>query len=187
MHLTKKKSETKAQSAPKPVSKPVENPVSDVLVKSEHNSGDGVLVVARSSMVVEAELETVSETSPVSDAPVSPTPSIAARSSEADAQTKKVLAPSHSIKSVPIFGSLIEWIIAIPAGFFIVVIIPRLFGFGFHASDFVDVITTQGLGRYTIVIQLVLFWSIATVVCVSALNIVLRKFLDARKMRKVPA
>ena len=69
----------------------------------------------------------------------------------------------HPISSM---GKTISWLVAIPAGFIIVVIVPRLLGFGFHASDFVGVITMPGLSRFKIVFTLIFLWSIATVLCI---------------------
>lgn len=83
---------------------------------------------------------------------------------------------------IPFLGRLLSWAIALPVGFIIVVIIPRIFGYGFHASSFVDVITTSGIGRYKIVVALIFLWSLATVLCVSMCNGVIRKFLRARKV-----
>lgn len=153
-----------------------------------------IMVVARASMVVDSPeaitpvahktLDLSSEDSPLVDSAQSAS---APQKSLPVQKPQNTTSPVHSIKSVPIFGSLVEWLVAIPAGFLIVVILPRLFGFGFHASDFVDVITTQGIGRYSIVIELIVFWSIATVACVSLMNVVLRKFLDSRKLKKAPA
>lgn len=84
--------------------------------------------------------------------------------------------------ALPFMGQMISWAISIPVAFLIVVIIPRLFGYGFHASDFVGVITNQGLGKYTVVISLILLWSMVTVACVFGCNIILKKVFHARRL-----
>ena len=75
-------------------------------------------------------------------------------------------------------------VFALPFGFFLVVLLPRIFKRGFHASDFVGVITKQGIGRYGIVITLILIWSLATVLSIFLYNSLLRRFFLARKTAK---
>lgn len=178
MHLTKPKPKPKPKPAPQEKIKPIVDPVA---LPNEGEHDGEVLVVARASMpaVLEEDVPHDDPKTSVQPAEQPLAPAAQQKKSDPQPQTK---SPSHSIASVPIFGRMIEWVIAIPVGFFVVVILPRLFGFGFHASDFVDVITTQGIGRYGVVFKLILFWSIATVICVSIFNILIRKFLDARKV-----
>lgn len=83
---------------------------------------------------------------------------------------------------IPILGQSLSWLLAVPAGFFIVVLLPRFFGYGFHASDFVGVITHQGIGRYKIVVALIFLWSATTAICVSLFNSIIRKLFLAKKL-----
>ena len=83
---------------------------------------------------------------------------------------------------IPLLGQSLSWLFAVPAGFFLVVLLPRFFGYGFHASDFVGVITHQGIGRYKIVVALVFLWSLSTVICVSLFNSLIRKLFLAKKL-----
>ena len=85
---------------------------------------------------------------------------------------------------MPLLGKIVSWLFALPFGFFLVVLLPRFFKRGFHASDFVGVITQQGIGRYGIVITLILFWSIATVLGVFVFNLLFRKLFLLKKMAK---
>lgn len=88
--------------------------------------------------------------------------------------------PEHKHMHVPhghiahlgfsLFTKLIIWALSIGLGFICVVVIPRVFGLGFHAIDFVDVITQTGIGKYKVVVYLVVLWSISTACFVGALN-----------------
>lgn len=79
-----------------------------------------------------------------------------------------------------VFLKTVIWIMSIGAGFLCVVIIPRLFGFGFHAIDFVDVITQNGILKYKVVVYLVTLWSIATALFVGIFNYFVTKFKRSR-------
>lgn len=88
---------------------------------------------------------------------------------------------------IPFFARIVAWLFALPFGFFVVVLLPRFFKRGFHASDFVGVITDQGIGRYGIVITLIVLWSIATVIGILLFNLAFRKlFLQKRTLRSHP-
>ena len=138
---------------------------------------DDVTVIARSSLPT---IPTISQFDPAvhanseqillnkkdsSDSPVPPT--------QSTSSLERKLPHFH----LPFISHVLVWLISIPAGFVLVVLVPRFLGFGFHASDFVDVITTQSLGRYEIVITLIVLWSFATVICVSFSNGLIRKIL----------
>ena len=85
---------------------------------------------------------------------------------------------------IPLIGRVASWLFAIPFGFFMVVLLPRFFKKGFHASDFVGVITEPGIGRYAIVVTLIFLWSLATVVGVYLFNFLLRKFFLSKKVAR---
>ena len=69
-----------------------------------------------------------------------------------------------------VFVKLIIWGLSIGIGFICIVIVPRLFGLGFHAIDFVDVITQNGILKYKVVVYLIFLWSIATALFVGIFN-----------------
>ena len=134
------------------------------------------LTKSASSMEAEAVSPKVVAKSQVEETPQNST----APNSKKDGQVKQPTKMPQL--RVPFLTQLIEWAIAIPAGFFLVVLLPRIFGYGFHASDFVGVITNQGLGRYKIVLTLILLWSVASVACLFLFNAVVNKFFFAKKL-----
>ncbi len=77
-------------------------------------------------------------------------------------------------------GKIVAWILAVPTAFFIVVIVPRFFGTGFRASYFLNVITQQGLGRFRIVILLIVLWSVVSVACLYVYMNLMQRFLRSR-------
>lgn len=79
-----------------------------------------------------------------------------------------------------LFTKLLIWALSIGLGFICVVIIPRVFGLGFHAIDFVDVITQTGIGKYKVVVYLVVLWSLTTAIFVGALNYLFNKLRRSR-------
>ena len=142
------------------------------------NESDDVIVVARSSLSTSPTIAQFDPTAQeklkqkisnkndnLPDSPVLPT--------QSTSSPERKLPHFH----LPFISHVLVWLISIPAGFVLVVLVPRFLGFGFHASDFVDVITTQSLGRYEIVITLIVLWSFATVICVSFSNGLIRKIL----------
>ena len=134
---------------------------------SKDNEDQDVVVLARASLDVEKNQvnqdkdnqENLKEIDPIEGLKVQPIP-------------------------IPFLGQLLAWVFALPFGFFLVVLLPRIFKRGFHASDFVGVITKQGIGRYGIVITLILIWSLATVLSIFLYNSLLRRFFLARKTAK---
>ena len=101
-----------------------------------------------------------------------------------------IAKPEHKHMHVPhghiahlgfsLYTKLIIWALSIGLGFICVVVIPRIFGLGFHAIDFVDVITQTGIGKYKVVVYLVLLWSITTACFVGALNYLFNKLRRSR-------
>lgn|GEM_PF-4817376 len=171
----------KVQIEQKP--KPSEEPVKVVPTQSE----DQIVVLARASLAVEEEPK--NDIKPV---PKSNEPKAFTRKAKTENEPKIQKAPSGLLGSLislsaipmPLFGKIAAWLFAIPFGFFIVVLLPRFFKKGFHASDFVDVITRQGIGRYSIVVTLIFFWSMATVIGVFIFNLAFRKLFLLKKIAK---
>lgn len=153
-----------------------------VLVKSSVSADDQELkVVARSTI---SQLEPVKvASSKEKDGVLESKQPEKSQTQPRTAQTKPKAKVSSSMK-LGAFSKLLSWFIALPLGFFVVVILPRLFGRGFHASDFVEVITNQGIGKYDIVVSLVFFWSIATVAFIPLINIALDKFIHLGIFKK---
>lgn len=179
----------------------VDSPQNDKII-SDHpdiDANEDVVVVARSSMPADVEVgsDAISKVvapqvvakSSVTEAPVAEPKgemeSLAPKKNKIGdskvASYFKDLAGLSTIH-IPFVGLIASWLVAIPAGFFIVVIMPRFFGYGFHASDFVGVITNQGISRYKIVVALIFLWSVSTVICVSLFNLLVRKLFLARKL-----
>lgn len=157
-------------------------PASEPMTSAESMGSGDVVVVARSSMNVDSEnvTKTLSPDIPEPE-PIAPVVT------EPVEKKEKVSRPA--INKLPKFGSLgpasrtvriLSWLLAFPTAFFIVVILPRLFGMGFHASDFVDVITMQGIGRYKIVVVLIFLWSITTVIFVSIYSFAIQWIMNKR-------
>lgn len=156
-----------------------------------------VVVVARSSINIDSD-QIVREVKPNVD---SDQPQIVSRSNESvtpdpeDIQ-KPLLKPKKTFQSPSFWRRLQEsnfgleplspiwrlfaWALAIPTGFLIVVIIPRSFGGGFRASQFLDIITTQGLSRYRILVLLVVLWSSVSVLSLYIYRNLIQKFVRAR-------
>jgi hypothetical protein len=162
---------------------PLEEPIAQ--------SDEPIRVVARSSLNIEAPVATAPavvtvqpERQTVTNEPANEPVSEPAKKPVSEPAAARGGKSHTKIPSLPVpfLGQVLSWILALPVGFFIVVLLPRFFGFGFHASDFVDVITTSGLGRYKIVVALIVLWSIATVACVSLFNGAVRRLLRLRKI-----
>jgi hypothetical protein len=107
-----------------------------------------------------------------------------------EASVNKSVKPKHEHLYLPhghfaqigfsFFIKTIIWVLSIGAGFFTIVILPRLFGYGFHAIDFVDVITQNGILKYRVVVYLVTLWSLATATYVGLINYLVTKFKRSR-------
>lgn len=171
-----------------------ELPIEQVSVKDVASSQNDVVVLAHASLGLEEQKEKVVE--PVARANAS-------AGANADRSEDRKVAKSNQGQSIlgskkpsrgffaslmdlstleiPLFARIAAWLFALPFGFFIVVLLPRFFKRGFHASDFVGVITNHGIGRYGIVVTLILLWSIATVFGILLFNLVFRRlFLQKR-------
>jgi len=159
----------------------------DAKVDLEHDGGE-IVVLARASLGITEEREKQLP-------PQALTQSSSTEGSKVQKQKESAKAPlkisgplSEIIKlskiPIPIFGKIAAWLFALPFGFFVVVLLPRFFQRGFHASDFVGVITKQGIGRYGIVVTLIFFWSVATVLGIFAFNLLFRRFFLLKKMAK---
>ena len=140
--------------------------------------------VATNNLVTPINAQTVNTNLPMDDeiieASVEP-----AHSLEVDAVTaipehkhKHLHVPHGHIAHIgfSVFVRSAIWIFAIGSGFLTVVIIPRLLGVGFHAIDFVDVITQTGIMKYKIVIYLVTLWALATTCFVGVFSYLYTKF-----------
>lgn len=174
-----------------------------VLNQNSSEPKQEVVVVARSSMNIDSE-KIIEQIKPQSD---SPELEVVAKSNEndpkavsydngAEKSTKPVLSKKQTFRSPSLLNKIIDsnaslmplntiwkivvWLLAFPTGFFLVVIIPRMFGGGFRASYFVDVITTEGIGRYKIVLLLIVLWSLASVACYYAYTNIVQRFLRYR-------
>lgn len=158
---------------------------------SKHEDQQAIVVVARSSLegrpVDQSEPETLSEEgmqvvgksgSLKESQPISSQPTSSAKSTLPTKSSERTPSLKHPIS---LMGKVITWLIAVPAGFIAVVIAPRILGFGFHASDFVGVITTQGFGRFKIVFLLILLWSIATCLALPVLQIIWQRLFRSRR------
>lgn len=150
-----------------------------------------IVIVARSSMNIESEHITPQVKPDLRQEQSTPEPT-RVQSAEIP-QEKTQEKPHFTARSKPlhfltagsslplnIVGKIVAWIMALPTAFFFVVIAPRLLGKGFHATDFVDVITMQGIGRYKIVVTLILAWSLVTVVFVLIYQEILKRIFHRR-------
>jgi hypothetical protein len=140
---------------------------------NEHNKGD----VKKKSVV--SKLEKIDDTQKSSSSDVKNESTDGKENLSPRVEDKQhVHLPNGHIAKIgfSLITKLIIWGLSIGLGFLLVVIIPRLFGFGFHAIDFVDVITQHGILKYKVVVYLVVLWSLTTAIAVGLFNSIFNKF-----------
>jgi hypothetical protein len=167
----------KKLAVPSEVNKVPEVEASKSVSFDQESKDEELRVVARSSLsplpvVAPANKEQVRDSKPKVE-----------QSKPSIIQSKSKTPTSNAFR-LGAFSKILSWLIALPLAFFIVVIFPRLFGRGFHASDFVGVITNPGLGRYSIVVTLIFLWSIVTVALIPVVNFAISRFLSLSIFKK---
>ncbi|MFN8016406.1 MAG: hypothetical protein U0R17_07375 [Acidimicrobiia bacterium] len=151
-------------------------------VEQKSSVHEDIQVIAHSTMNQSQLDEAKPAQSKISDASPVDTETVEQKAPEASKQPKNNL----NVPKVPvgIFSSVFIWAVSILGGFVFVVIFPRIIGYGFHASDFLGVITNQGISRYKIVMALILLWSFASVVFVYALSFLFKKLFLVKKLAR---
>lgn len=132
------------------------------------------------SSVIEDEVEMVAKPVESDDEILSPEPEIEAAKSNEEHKHMHVPHGHFAHLGFSLFTKLVIWTLSVGFGFTCVVVLPRVFGLGFHAIDFVDVITQTGIGKYKVVVYLVVLWSLATACFVGVFNYVFNKLRRSR-------